>query len=48
MESYPWGITGGIGLILLGTLGFIAYILLLDWLENKNAIKKRPEPKDHQ
>jgi hypothetical protein len=46
MDSFPWGVCIGLGIVLLGTLVAICYILLLDTLEQSHAVKKRSQPKD--
>jgi len=33
MTDFPWGVSIGLGIVLLGTLGFIVYIFLLDSIE---------------
>jgi preprotein translocase subunit Sss1 len=33
MNDFPWGVSIGLGIVLLGTLSFIVYIMLLDKLE---------------
>ena len=33
MTDFPWGVSIGLGIVLLGTLSFIIYIMLLDKLE---------------
>jgi hypothetical protein len=33
MTDFPWGVSIGLGIVLLGTLSFIVYIMLLDKLE---------------
>lgn len=35
MTDFPWGVSIGLGLVLLGTLGCIVYICLLDSIENR-------------
>ncbi len=34
MTDFPWGVSIGLGIVLLGTLSFIVYIMLLDTIEN--------------
>lgn len=34
MDNFPWGVAIGLGVILLGTLCFIIYIMMLDYLES--------------
>jgi hypothetical protein len=36
MNNFPWGVSIGLGLVLLGTLSFIIYIMMLDYLENND------------
>jgi hypothetical protein len=36
MNDFPWGVSIGLGLVLLGTLSFIIYIMMLDYLENND------------
>jgi preprotein translocase subunit Sss1 len=33
MTDFPWSVSIGLGIVLLGTLSFIVYIMLLDKLE---------------
>jgi len=33
MTDFPWGVSIGLGIVLLGTLSFIVYIMLIDKLE---------------
>lgn len=35
MNDFPWGVAIGLGIVLLGTLSFIVYIMMLDYLESK-------------
>lgn len=35
MNDFPWGVSIGLGIVLLGTLCCIVYILLLDKIESK-------------
>ena len=46
--SFPWGVTSGLGIVLLGTIAFLVYILTLDHRENQNATKERNQQEDHQ
>lgn len=48
MTSFPWDISIGLGIVLLGTGAFVAWILILDQLESDHAPKERIEPKDSQ
>ena len=34
MNDFPWGVSIGLGIVLLGTLSFIVYIMLLGTIEN--------------
>jgi hypothetical protein len=34
MTDFPWGVSVGLGVVLLFTLSVIVYILLLDKIEN--------------
>ena len=36
MNDFPWGVSIGLGIVLLGTLSFIIYIMMLDYLENND------------
>jgi hypothetical protein len=36
MTDFPWGVTIGLGIVLLGTLSFLTYVMLLDYLENND------------
>jgi hypothetical protein len=33
MTDFPWGVSIGLGIVLLGTLSFIIYIFKLDTIE---------------
>jgi hypothetical protein len=35
MNDFPWGVSIGLGIVLLGTLFCIVYILLLDSIEGQ-------------
>lgn len=48
MDPFPWGVSIGLGIVLLGTLVAICYILLLDHLEGKHATQERTQSKDGQ
>lgn len=48
MTDFPWDITIGLGIVLLGTLAIIVWVLLYDLLEENHATKKRIQPKDSQ
>lgn len=36
MNQFPWGVSIGLGIVLLGTLWCIIYIMRLDYIENKD------------
>jgi hypothetical protein len=36
MTDFPWGVSIGLGVVLLGTLSIIVWILLLDNIEDAN------------
>jgi hypothetical protein len=36
MNDFPWGVSIGLGIILLGTLSFLIYIMMLDYLEGND------------
>jgi hypothetical protein len=40
MNDFPWGVAIGLGIVLLGTLCFIVYIMMLDYLESKDENSK--------
>lgn len=48
MTDFPWDISIGIGIVLLGTGAFVTWILMLDHLETKNAAKERIKSEDNQ
>jgi hypothetical protein len=35
MTDFPWGVSIGLGIVLLGTLGCIVYICFLDSIEDR-------------
>lgn len=35
MTDFPWGVSIGLGIVLLGTLAFIVYIMMLDTIEKQ-------------
>lgn len=39
MTDFPWDISIGIGIVLLGTGAFVAWVLMLDYLESQDATK---------
>jgi hypothetical protein len=48
MTDFPWDIAIGLGIVLLGTLVVIAWVLCYDYLEQSNAAQERIKPKDDQ
>lgn len=40
MNDFPWGVAIGLGIVLLGTLWCIVYIMMLDYLESKDENSK--------
>lgn len=48
MDSFPWGVAVGLGIVLLGTLVAICYIMCLDYLEGNHAIKKGSRSEGNQ
>ncbi len=36
MNDFPWGVSIGLGIVLLGTLSFLIYIMMLDYLEGND------------
>ncbi len=36
MNNFPWGVSIGLGIVLLGTLSFLVYIMMLDYLEDND------------
>lgn len=40
MNDFPWGVSIGLGIVLLGTLFCIVYIMMLDYLETKDENSK--------
>jgi hypothetical protein len=36
MNQFPWGVAIGLGIVLLGTLCCIVYIMMLDYLEGND------------
>lgn len=48
MTYFPWDIAIGLGIVLLGTLAIIAWVLLYDYLDDQNANEKRIQQQDHQ
>lgn len=48
MADIPWDIIIGIGIVLLGTGAFVAWILMLDNIEYGNATEKGLRQEDRQ
>lgn len=48
MTGFPWDVSIGIGIVLLGTAAFVVWVLMLDYLETKDAIKKGIQSKNNQ
>lgn len=48
MTDFPYDIALGLGIVLLGTLGVIVWILMLDHLEKTNATQERIQPENDQ
>lgn len=48
MTDFPWDISIGIGIVLLGTGAFVVWILMLDYLEDKNATEKGIQSENNQ
>jgi hypothetical protein len=48
MTDFPWDVAIGLGIVLLGTLAIIAWVLMYDHLENKNAFKEGIWSEDDQ
>ncbi len=48
MTDFPWDISIGIGIVLLGTGVFVAWILTLDNLEDANAPEERIQSESNQ
>lgn len=46
MTGFPWDIAIGLGIVLLGTLAIIAWVLTYDCLESRNAIKEGIQSED--
>jgi len=40
MNEFPWGVAIGLGIVLVGTLACIIYIIMLDYLESKDENPK--------
>lgn len=48
MTDFPWDVTIGLGIVLLGTLAIIAWVLMYDYLESGHADEKRIESENDQ
>lgn len=48
MTDFPWDIAIGLGIVLLGTLAVIVWVLMYDFLENSSAVKKGLKSEDNQ
>jgi hypothetical protein len=48
MDYFPWGVAIGLGIVLLGTLVAICYILCLDHLEQSHATQERSQSENSQ
>lgn len=48
MNEFPWDIAIGLGIVLLGTLAIIVWVLMYDCLENSNATEERIQSEDDQ
>jgi hypothetical protein len=48
MTDFPWDISIGIGIVLLGTGAFVVWVLMLDYLETKDATKERQQSEDNR
>jgi hypothetical protein len=48
MTEFPWDIAIGLGIVLLGTLLTIVWVLAYDHLENANAVKEGHQSKGGQ
>lgn len=48
MTNFPWDISIGIGIVLLGTGVFVTWVLMLDSVENADAPEERIQSKDNQ
>jgi hypothetical protein len=48
MTEFPWDIAIGLGIVLLGTLAIIVWVLLYDYLEPTNASEEGIQSEDHQ
>jgi hypothetical protein len=48
MNDFPWDIAIGLGIVLLGTLAIIAWVLMYDHLENANGAEKGIQSENDQ
>jgi hypothetical protein len=48
MTDFPWDVSIGIGIVLLGTGAFVVWVLMLDSLESCNAFKERKRSENDQ
>jgi hypothetical protein len=48
MNEFPWDIAIGLGIVLLGTLAIIVWVLMYDYLENSNATEERIQSENDQ
>ena len=48
MTDFPWDIAIGVGIVLLGTLAIIAWVLLYDYLESTDAPEERIQSENYQ
>ena len=48
MTDFPWDVSIGIGIVLLGTGTFVVWILMLDQLESDHATEERKQSEDNQ
>ena len=48
MTDFPWDISIGLGIVLLGTLAIIAWVLMYDSLESSHAPEERFKSEDGQ
>jgi hypothetical protein len=48
MTDFPWDISIGLGIVLLGTGAFVTWILMLDQLESDHATEERNQSENHR
>jgi hypothetical protein len=48
MSDFPYAVSIGLGIVLLGTAICVVWILMLDSLESQDATQEGQEPKDGQ